>query len=557
MVGLACFSGSAGAEGAPARPGATSRPTAAPSRRPGGPRHAPADRSRAGTASTSPPRNTARRGAQLGLDRSSEYSASGTATSYRSTGPLPTNGRFRLTPGTDRRVPHAHPRASARPAAFNGTVIVEWLNVSGGLDADPDCTSAQRDPAQRVVWVGVSAQPIGVEGGPVAVACPRRGRPARARASSTSTRSATEPRHPGDAYSFDIYTRSRGAAPPNGSCWAAQVRTCSRSANRSRRSRSPPTSTASSRHPHVRRLFRCTAGAAPPRRSASPARASTSRARSAGNRPRSAPTVVRRSSWSRPRPTSSASSGRTRHATRQRPLPVVGGRRHCPRRPVPGRRPSRRARLSRAPLNDGPSRFVVRTSLPRPRPVGAHRGRTTEGAASSRSTPPTPPTSATGSATFHGGIRTPLVDTPVDTLSGESAGGSIVCILFGFAAAHRRAAPARATRRESDYRRPVPRRGPGVRSHRASCSPTTGLTSCRWPSPSASPAGVAPDATGPRSLERVRGPVRKRRLRTSQISRSYPGLSQRAPAGCGRPPGRGRAYRSVLDIPKELRPIGA
>ena len=30
-----------------------------------------------------------------------------------------------------------------------------------------------------------------------------------------------------------------------------------------------------------------------------------------------------------------------------------------------------------------------------------------------------------------GGIRTPLVDVPVDTLSGESAGGSIACILFG------------------------------------------------------------------------------------------------------------------------------
>jgi len=30
-----------------------------------------------------------------------------------------------------------------------------------------------------------------------------------------------------------------------------------------------------------------------------------------------------------------------------------------------------------------------------------------------------------------GGIRTPLVDAPVDTLSGESPGGSIVCILFG------------------------------------------------------------------------------------------------------------------------------
>ena len=30
-----------------------------------------------------------------------------------------------------------------------------------------------------------------------------------------------------------------------------------------------------------------------------------------------------------------------------------------------------------------------------------------------------------------GGIRTPVVDTPVDTLSGDSAGGPIVCILSG------------------------------------------------------------------------------------------------------------------------------
>jgi hypothetical protein len=34
-----------------------------------------------------------------------------------------------------------------------------------------------------------------------------------------------------------------------------------------------------------------------------------------------------------------------------------------------------------------------------------------------------------GNAT--GGIRSPLVDAPVDTLSGESGGGSIACILFG------------------------------------------------------------------------------------------------------------------------------
>ena len=35
-------------------------------------------------------------------------------------------------------------RTPAKAATFSGTVVVEWLNVSGGVDADPDWVSLQR-----------------------------------------------------------------------------------------------------------------------------------------------------------------------------------------------------------------------------------------------------------------------------------------------------------------------------------------------------------------------------------------------------------------------------
>jgi hypothetical protein len=57
-------------------------------------------------------------------------------------------------------------RRPTSPRKFNGTVIVEWLNVSGGLDAAPDWTFLhpflKRD---GYAWIGVSAQFVGVEGG--------------------------------------------------------------------------------------------------------------------------------------------------------------------------------------------------------------------------------------------------------------------------------------------------------------------------------------------------------------------------------------------------------
>ena len=92
-----------------------------------------------------------------------------------------------------------------RPEEFNGTVVVEWLNVSGGLDADPDWTQTHNELIRDgFAWVGVSAQAQGVnqlkcsETAPPSLQCPAPGDPTRYASLS----------HPGDSYSYDIFSQA-------------------------------------------------------------------------------------------------------------------------------------------------------------------------------------------------------------------------------------------------------------------------------------------------------------------------------------------------------------
>ncbi|HXQ44868.1 MAG TPA: alpha/beta hydrolase domain-containing protein [Acidimicrobiales bacterium] len=99
----------------------------------------------------------------------------------------------------------------ADPAAFSGTVWIEWLNVSGGLDAAPDWIFTHTELMRRgAAWVGVSAQKSGVEGGAGILGMPSlslvRTNPARYGALH----------HPGDRFSYDIYAQV-GAAVRTGS----------------------------------------------------------------------------------------------------------------------------------------------------------------------------------------------------------------------------------------------------------------------------------------------------------------------------------------------------
>jgi hypothetical protein len=138
-----------------------------------------------------------------------ERVAAGTATSYRSDGPLPEDGRFELSEGTsaDYRT-RVVVRRPAEPADFNGTVVVEWLNVSAGLDAGPDYTFAA-DELHRggYAWAGVSVQHMGVEGGPVAVSVRAAEGVAGRGLKGIDPARYGSLSHPGDAYAYDIYTQ--------------------------------------------------------------------------------------------------------------------------------------------------------------------------------------------------------------------------------------------------------------------------------------------------------------------------------------------------------------
>jgi len=138
-----------------------------------------------------------------------EYVASGTATSYRAVGELTADGRWTFEP--DGEAPYRTRILVRRPADsadFSGTLVLEWLNVSGGVDANPDFASLEDEILRRGhAWVGVSAQLIGVEGGPVLVGAPgAEGLAGEGIKKIDPSRYGTLD-HPGDGFSFDIFTQ--------------------------------------------------------------------------------------------------------------------------------------------------------------------------------------------------------------------------------------------------------------------------------------------------------------------------------------------------------------
>ena len=87
------------------------------------------------------------------------------------------------------------------PAMFNGTVIVFWLNVTAGFELG----SASAEALRGYAWVGVSAQKIGIDGFPQ--------NPQGLKAWDPERYGALV--HPGDAYSYDIFTQAGKAVGPD------------------------------------------------------------------------------------------------------------------------------------------------------------------------------------------------------------------------------------------------------------------------------------------------------------------------------------------------------
>jgi hypothetical protein len=99
-------------------------------------------------------------------------------------------------------------RRPADAEDFSGTVYVEWLNVTAGIDSDPDFgLNYPVILGDGSAYVGVSAQRAGIEGGGV-LAVP--GVPARALKQWDPERYG-DLVHPGDPYSYDMYSQAAQA----------------------------------------------------------------------------------------------------------------------------------------------------------------------------------------------------------------------------------------------------------------------------------------------------------------------------------------------------------
>jgi Alpha/beta hydrolase domain len=129
-----------------------------------------------------------------------EFSVSGTAISYELVGERGPDGRWDVRPGDSApfrtRVVVRRPVDASR---FSGTVVVEWNNVSGGVDVAPDWGFAHRYAAAAGhAWVSVSAQKVGIDGGGFVEGIHLKLLDPDRYASLS---------HPGDAWSFDIFTQ--------------------------------------------------------------------------------------------------------------------------------------------------------------------------------------------------------------------------------------------------------------------------------------------------------------------------------------------------------------
>lgn len=137
-----------------------------------------------------------------------EHQLSGTAVSHE--GDTPADGFWDLveTGETGDYTTRIVVRRPADPADASGVVLLEWLNVSGGLDANPDFAYLAPEILRSGhIWIGVSAQHIGIEGGPTVVSLPGTESITGTGLRKLNPERYGELRHPGDGFAYDIFTQ--------------------------------------------------------------------------------------------------------------------------------------------------------------------------------------------------------------------------------------------------------------------------------------------------------------------------------------------------------------
>ncbi|MBS0363526.1 MAG: hypothetical protein JSR98_19295 [Proteobacteria bacterium] len=140
-----------------------------------------------------------------------EYFIEGEAAAFKVLGDIPLDGRLETakvgaTPYKTRLLV----RRPADPAKFNGTVLVEWINVSAGYDI------ACADPVglyeAGFAWVSVSAQRVGVHGYEAAFHPPLPTGKGLVQWDAARYGSLSVP---GDSLSYDIFTQGARAVGPD------------------------------------------------------------------------------------------------------------------------------------------------------------------------------------------------------------------------------------------------------------------------------------------------------------------------------------------------------
>lgn len=141
-----------------------------------------------------------------------EYFIKGTAQSYASPNPLTSDGKWDVVP-TDAadfktRIVVYRP---IDPAKFNGTVIIEWLNVSGGTEASSEWIMAHTELLRSgYAWIGVSAQKAGIDGSGVTIL------PISLSLKKINPGRYSTLLHPGDKFSYDIFNQvAKAIVQPN------------------------------------------------------------------------------------------------------------------------------------------------------------------------------------------------------------------------------------------------------------------------------------------------------------------------------------------------------
>jgi Alpha/beta hydrolase domain len=107
--------------------------------------------------------------------------------------PWEPDGRWQVQPATSKGfATRILVRRPADPVAFNGVVVVEWLNVTSGSDLDALFRPTHTELLKKgYAWVGVSAQQVGVD-----------------ELKQRDPNRYKNLQHPGDAYAYDIFTRA-------------------------------------------------------------------------------------------------------------------------------------------------------------------------------------------------------------------------------------------------------------------------------------------------------------------------------------------------------------